>query len=342
MNNTKKASLLVSGMLTICAVPSFSQSKDGIPKEKKDTVNISKKAVAYAADKFAIVRPLNIEFVHNAPYKFTSEKGPNSIPESKVNKFTQANISANFNFLKRKNWLLGAAAGYRYVSLETDLTLPASAGIKTVNEDYHYLFSAVNFTYFSKLFNKRMIYTSSVLVDGSDQHFERVKGLLTGTMVLKANERTKLMVGMVVNIDPSAQTPFIPTFSYEHKFNNGLIADIVLPKSAYLRKYVLTNGRISLGTELNGTSFYVYDIDGTAQRFEYRQLDIHSGLMYEHIVAKHFVLTAKTGMKLTTSGRLFRKEDSFGDPVFQISPDPTFYVNVGVSFNPLSFLGKKN
>jgi hypothetical protein len=342
MNNTKERSLLVFGLLTIFSVPCFSQSKDNLLKEKRDTLNISKKAVAYAADKFTIVRPLNIEFAHAAPYKFTSEKGPNSIPESKVNRFTQAEISTNFSFIKRKTWLLGVAAGYRYASLEADLTLPALGGIKTVDEDYHYLFSAVNFTYFSKLFNKRTIYTSSVLVDGSDQHFERVKGLLTGTIVLKANERTKLMVGMVVNIDPSAQTPFIPTFSYEHKFNNGLIADIVLPKSAYLRKYVLTNGRISLGTELNGTSFYVYNIDGTAQRYEYRQLDINSGLMYEHIVANYFVVTAKTGMKWTTSGRLFRKEDSFGDPVFQISPDPTFYVNIGISFNPLSFLGKKN
>lgn len=341
MDNLKKTSFLLFNLLALCSAKCFSQQKDSLYRATSDSLTIRKKAVAYVADKFAFTRPLNIEFIQTAPYKFTSEKGPNAIPESKVNHIRQADISANFNFIKRKTWLLGATAGYRYTSLNTDLSLPTGA-IKTVDEDYHYLFSALTLTYFSKLFNKRTIYTSSISGDGSDRHFERVKGLLTATMVLKANQRTRLMVGMLVNIDPSAQTPFIPTFSYEHKFNNGLIADIVLPRNIYLRKYVFNNGRLSLGTELDRTSFYVYDLDGTSQRYEYRQLDLNSGLVYEHLLAKYFVLTAKTGMKLTTSGRLFRKEDSFGDPVFQTSPDPTFYVNLGVSFNPFSFLVRKN
>lgn len=213
--------------------------------------------------------------------------------------------------------------------------------IRTVEGDFHYFFSSLNFTYFSTLFNKRMVYTSSLQFDGSDKHVERVKGMLTGTMILKANQRTKLAVGLLVNIDPSAQTPILPTFSYEHKFNNGLVADIAFPRNIYLRKYVFGNGRVSLGSEIDRTSFYVYNIDSTSQRYEYRQLDINSGLVYEHLIAKYFVLTAKTGMRLTTTGRLFRKEDSFNSPVFKTSPDPTFYINVGVSFNPFSIIGKK-
>ncbi len=55
-----------------------------------------------------------------------------------------------------------------------------------------------------------------------------------------------------------------------------------------------------------------------------------------------FIITGKTGIKLTPfSGRLFRKEDNFNDAVFEITPDPVFYFNVGVSFNPFTFL-KKN
>ena len=46
-------------------------------------------------------------------------------------------------------------------------------------------------------------------------------------------------------------------------------------------------------------------------------------------------------MKLTPSGNLFRKEDSFKDAVYEIKPDPTFYFNLGVSFNPFTLLGKK-
>lgn len=334
-----KKAVLVLGVLFF-SVECFSQSRDTIPKATKDSVNIPKRTVAYTADKLAIVRPLNIEFSHTAPYNFSSKKGENALPEGRVNSFTQAKVSTNISFVKKKTWLLGATVGYRYTKLEADMTDPFTNHPKTVNSEFHYLFSSVNFSYFSTLFGKRMVYNSSLMVDGSDQHFERVRGMLSGVMVLKANKRTKMTLGVLVNIDPSVQTPVIPIFTYEHKFNNGLIADITLPKSLYLRKYVLTNGRISLGTEMDRTSFYLYNIDGTSQRYEYRQLDINSGVVYEHALGK-FVITAKTGMKLTPSGRLFRKEDSFNNPVFQTKPDPAFYFNIGVSFNPFTFIGKK-
>ncbi|MEL1242096.1 hypothetical protein [Flavobacterium flavipallidum] len=331
--------VLLLGVL-LFSVEGFSQKTDTISKSNKDSLNIPKRTIVYAADKLAIVRPLNIEFTHSAPYNFTSERGNTSLPESRVESFSQAKISANFNFIKRKTWLLGATLNYRYTSVEANMVDPFTENATTLDDDFHYLSSSLNFSYFSTLFKKRTIYSSSIIVDGSDQHFERVKGLLTGVIVLKANQKTKMTVGLLVNIDPSAQTPVVPIFTYEFKFNNGLIADITLPKSIYLRKNVFNAGRVSLGTELDRTSFYLYNIDGTSQRFEYRQLDINSGLIYEHAIGD-FVFTGKTGMKLTPSGRLFRKEDSFKEAVYEINPNTTFYFNLGVSFNPFTVLGKK-
>lgn len=338
MEMIKKAALILC--IVFSSVKGFSQTTDTIVKNKKDSINVPKRAIAYAADKFAIVRPLNIEFTHSSPYNFTSERANTSLPEGRVNDFSQAKISANFNFIKRKTWLLGTTLSYRYTSAEADMTDPFTEERKTIDNQFHYLSSSVNFSYFSTLFKKRTIYSSSIIVDGSDQHFERIKGLFTGVMVLKANQKTKMTVGLLVNIDPSAQTPVIPVFTYEHKFNNGLIADITLPKSIYLRKYVFNAGRVSLGTELDRTSFYLYNIDGTSQRYEYRQLDINSGLIYEHAIGD-FVFTGKTGMKFTPSGKLFRKEDSFNDAVYETKPESSFYFNVGVSFNPFTVLGKK-
>jgi hypothetical protein len=334
----KNAVVLVLGMLSISA-DSFSQTIDSIPKRTPDS--IPKRAVAYAADKFAIARPLNIEFTQAAPYNYTAKSGGKSFPQSKVTSFSQVKVSANVNFIKRKTWMLGATLGYRYTATDADVINPATSGIQTINDGFHYHFTSLNVAYFSTLFKKRTIYTSSIMVDGSDQHFERVKGIITGTMVLKANQRTKLMVGFMVNIDPSAQSPFIPTFTYEHKFNNGIIADIILPRSIYFRKYMSASGRLSFGTEMDRTSFYLYDVDGTSQKYEYRQMDVNSGLVYEQVIAKYFMLTAKTGMKLTPSGRIFKKEDSFGSPVFETKPDPAIYFNIGLSFNPFTIIGKK-
>lgn len=323
------------------AINSFSQTTDSIPKGKQDSLNFPKRVATFAADKFAITRPLNIEFTQTSPFNFKSEKDGSILPESRINRFQQVKVSANINLIKHKSWILGTTLGYRLTSAEAEIGNVGTSNIITSN-DFHYLFSSLNLTYFSSLFGKRMVYSTSVMVDGSEKHFERVRGLFTGTMVLKANQRTKMTAGLLVSIDPSAPTPFVPTFSYEHKFNNGLIADIVLPRSVYLRKFVFNrNGRISFGSELDRTAFYLYNLDGTNQKYEYGQLDINSGLTYEHAIGRHFMLTAKSGMKYTPSGRVFKKEDSFADPVYKITPDPVFYFNIGISFNPFSILGKK-
>src|SRR6266542_2383713 len=98
MGRIKKAAVLVAGIL-IVSVECFSQTRDSIPKRDQDS--ITKRSVAYAADKFAIARPLNIEFIHTAPYNYTAKKGDVSLPGSKVTGFSQVKVSANVSFIRR-------------------------------------------------------------------------------------------------------------------------------------------------------------------------------------------------------------------------------------------------
>lgn len=339
MEAIKRRVLVILGVLFF-SIQSFSQRNDTIPNEVKESQSRSRRAAAVAAEKFAITRPLNIEFTYSSPYNFTPEKDNNSLPESKMKRFSQARISTNINFIKKKNWLLGTTLGYRYTSIEADMAGTSLGKSVSVEKDFHYFHAGANFAYFSTLFNKRTVYTSSIIVDANEKFFGRVNALFTGTMMLKANERTRMSVGILVTTDPLSELPVIPTFSYEHKFSNGLVADIILPRSIYLRKHISTNGRISLGTELDRTFFYLNNIDATDQKYQYKQLGVNSGLVYEHVIANHFLVTAKTGMKYTPSGKLYIKQDS-SDPIYEIKPDPTFYFNIGVSFNPSSFFRKK-
>ncbi|MBF0650725.1 hypothetical protein IR083_18040 [Dysgonomonas sp. GY75] len=335
-----KRMVLVLGIL-IFSIQSFSQNNDSIPPMAKEGLNPSQRAAAIAAAKFTIARPLNIEFTQLMPYNFTLKDGNNSYPDSKVKGLAQAKINTNINIIQKKNWLFGTTLGYNYISVKADMTEPFSQTTKNVDNDFHYFHAAANVAYISTLFKKRTVFTSSIIVDGSEKHFERIRGLLSGTMVLKANERTKMSVGFVIPIDPLSEVPFIPTFSYEHKLRNGLIVDIILPKNLYLRKHVFSNGRLSLGAEMDGTTFYLYNIDGTDQKYQYRQLDINSGFVYEHLIANSFLITGKAGVRFTPSGRLFRKQDSYSDPVLKMSADPAFYFNIGISFSPSLLIGKK-
>lgn len=97
---------LVFGILLFSA-KGFSQEIDTL-KIRKDSVNVPKRTVAYATDKIAIARPLNIEFSLPAPYNFSSKRGNTPLQDGRVNDFTQLKVSANVNFLKKKHgcWVL--------------------------------------------------------------------------------------------------------------------------------------------------------------------------------------------------------------------------------------------
>lgn len=293
--------------------------------QKKDS--IPQKVVAFVTDKFPQTRDLNVEFTQLTPYKFSPELYDADLPENKIKNYQQVKANANVYFIKNRKWMLSTSLNYRFTHLESENEMP----LFNNEQNFHYHSEALSLTRFSKLFNKIAIYSATASVDGSEQHFERIRGMLTASLVLKATADTKMTVGIAVIIDPSSQVPAMPIFTYEHRFNNGWVADVILPKKVVMRKDVFKNGRLSLGTEMDGTNFYLYP-DG--KRYEFRQLEINSGAMYEHKLGNNLIGTLKAGLRATPSSRIFAKEDSFNDYIFDMNAKPSFYFNVGISYNP--------
>jgi len=297
--------------------------------QKKDS--IPQKVVAFVTDKFPQTRDLNIEFTQLTPYKFAPDLHGADLPENKIKNFRQVRANANIYFIKNRKWMFSTSLNYRFTHIETENEISQFSGSNYNEKNFHYHTESLSLTRFSKLFNKIAVYSATASVDGSEQHFERVRGMLTASLVLKANANTKMTVGVAAIIDPSAQVPAIPIFTYEHRFGNGWVADVILPRKIMMRKDIFQNGRLSLGTELDGTSFYLYP-DG--KRYEFRQLEINSGAMYEHKLGANFIGTLKTGLRATPSSRVFEKNESFNDYIFEANAKPSFYFNVGISYNP--------
>ncbi|MDP9961700.1 DUF6268 family outer membrane beta-barrel protein [Chryseobacterium lathyri] len=294
--------------------------------QKRDSIPL--KVRAFFADKFPQTRDLNIDYTLTTPFQFSSKLQGADLPDNKVKSFQQLKANANIYFVKKKSWLLSTSLNYRYSAFNTEALILPEMDAKN---DYHYHSESVNLSYFSKLFNKTAIYTASASVDGSEQHFERIRGLVTASIVLKATPKTKMLVGLAGFIDPSAQIPLLPVFTYENKFNSGWVLDILLPKKLLIRKDIFANGRISLGTEMDNTSFYIYR---NTRTYEFRQLEINSGVIYEHNLGSNFIGTLKTGIRAVPQARVFDKEESLKDYIFEASYKPSFYFNIGVSYNP--------
>ncbi|MBD3906089.1 DUF6268 family outer membrane beta-barrel protein [Chryseobacterium sp. Ch-15] len=325
---------LVLSIPLFCVNLYSGQEKDSL--KVKDSA-ISKKVAMAVTDRFPMARLINIEYTNSLPYTISSNYLGKDMGESKVNQLSQAKVSSTINLIRKKKWALSTTLNYNYISVNVDGTNFFNNSILNDHTiDFHYHTTSLTGTYYSKLFNKTVIYSGTATVDGSEKNFERVRGLVTATMVLKANAKTKMTVGIIGLIDPNAIVPSFLTFSYEHKFNNGLIIDAILPKWVYLRKNLKDYGRLSLGTELGGTMFYLYNND---RAFTFSQMDINSGVMYEHRLGNSFIASLKSGIRYSPTSRLLDKQANFKDFTLDSKPDPTFYFNIGISYNP--FKNKK-
>nr|WP_228084943.1 DUF6268 family outer membrane beta-barrel protein [Mucilaginibacter sp. JRF] len=297
--------------------------------------SIVKKVTRFAADKFTEQRPFSIDFKQYGNYNFSSNLRDRDLPDGEFSNWSQFTASANVNLLQNRHWLLQANGLYRYVSVKSSFSAATPGIQQNYNEGHHYHTEGLNLSYFSKLFGKTAIYTAGFALDGSEKRIERVRGIFSGVVILKANETTTMSVGLAGTTDPGAQIPLAPIFIYQHRFNDKLTADLTLPRYAYLRRQMSNNSRLSAGFDLDFyTTFFLYDRDAANTTYQYRQLDGNVGLVYEHILPGSITLTFKTGYRINPTVRVLEKNNSFSDYTWEGHTDPAPYVNIGLSFNP--------
>ncbi|WP_294184192.1 DUF6268 family outer membrane beta-barrel protein [uncultured Sphingobacterium sp.] len=311
----------------------YSQVIDSVSANKR------KKILSETLERFPINRPLNVEYMQLIPYSYSSELYGNEIPKTKVKSLSQINVYGSIPIIRKKKWSIGTSLKYQNLSGSVEETDPTNNLVVEKKESFHNFAASVNFTYYARLFNKSILLTASPIVDGGNEGFERITGIATATWIMKATATKRISLGAAGIIDPSAQIPAFLTFSYEQKFKNGYSLDLILPSRLMIRKEIFENGRISAGTEMGGLSFYLYNIDNSGKTYSYRQMFLNSGFTYEHNLGKTLIATFKTGVRNALTTRIVEKGGASRDYIFKSSQDPTFYFNIGVSFNPFR---KKN
>lgn len=342
MNTNKKTFLAILLMLLITSF-AYSQDNDSISEKQRLPESLRQKAVAFVAGELARTRPINIEFTSQLPSTYEVEPQTDALlPNGKIKSLNVLKTNLNYNFIRKQTWMLGASVEYKYFNMKTELNDPSNTSLKLINSNFHYHSSSLNFTYFSRLFGKTVVYGASASLDGGNKGFERVRGSVYGTMVLKANESTKIMAGAIVNIGPNSQLPALPMFTYEHKFGKDMTIDILLPKQVLLRKYFPGKSRLSIGAEMDQTDFFLYNVHSLNPNitYEWQQANANTGLIYEHLLGKYFIATFRAGAKIPFNGRFYEKNE-VKDPIFKISSQASLYFNIGISFNPFLMMGKR-
>lgn len=310
---------------------------------QESTDSLQQKATQGFKEKFPRTRILNFEYGQSLNRDFDSELLDKKIREGEIKSQRYFNASANIPIYKARKWMVTGSLDYQFNEFEfdnvktTDVTGFEQNGIV----DFHNFSTALSSTYFSSLFKKPVIYNASLIVDGSDDGLKRVKGLVGLSFILKRTERTKMTLGAFVFINPTSQIPFFPTFSYNHRFKNSKWeVDFILPQRLLFRRPIGKNGRLSLGSTFGSTGFYVnVDNSDFADVFEYSQLEIKSGIIYEHRFSHYLIGTFQGGLQNFISNRLTEKGEPTEDFIYKNSQDATGYFQIGISIDP--FAGKK-
>ena len=142
----------------------------------------------------------------------------------------------------------------------------------------------------------------------------------------------------MVNLDPSAPLPAFPIVTYEHKFeSNPWTFDFILPQRLFFKRPLLENGRISIGAEMGGDGFYIYPSQpGYKEVYEYRQLEIKSGITYEYDLGNGLFSTFKAGYSNVLKSKITERGSSTKDYVWKSEQDGTAYFSLGISYSPKS------
>lgn len=333
-----KNSLIFIAIFVITAFsPIFSQ-EEKITSQTTDS--IQEKAIQGIKEKFPRTRILNFEYDQSLNRDFESELLDQKFQEGKIKAQRNFNASANIPIYKTRKWGLTGSFNYQFNEFEFDdiETTDISVFEQNGTVDFHNFSVALSSTYFSTLFKKPVIYNASVIIDGNDEGVERLKGLVGISFILKRTELTTITLGAIAFLDPTSQIPFFPTFTYNHRFKNSKWElDFILPQRLLLRRLVGQNGRFSIGSTFGSTGFYVnVDSPNFVNVYEYSQLEVKSGVIYEHRFNNYLIGTFQGGLQNFISNRLTEKGEPNSDFIYSNDQGATGYFQVGVSIDPFA------
>jgi len=318
-------------------------STSAIAQKSQDSLR--QKAVKNLKEKFPETRLLNFEYNTSLDRNFSSDLFDQDFQEGDIKSQRNFMISTNIPVYKTRKWSFTTSMIYQFrefefENIENPSTSPFFERNGIVN--FHNFSTALSSTYFTFLFKKPVIFNASIIADANEENFGRIKGLIGFTFILKRTERTTITAGAIGFLDPSSQIPFTPTFSYNHRFKNSKWElDFILPQRLLIRKPIGNNGRLSFGSTLGSSAFYIDVKDQSyGSAFAYSQIELKSGIMYEHRLNDYLIGTFQGGLQNFISNRATEKGELTQDYTYKNKQDAAGYFQIGISIDP--FTKKKN
>ena len=305
--------------------------------------SLASESRAFAAKNISRYRTLNISYETKWAHDYTFALDGNEVEKGRKKDLHTLRFSTMIPVLKLRRMSLYAnfrGAHYLFDHYgEGDFSSQIFS-----NDHYNYYYGGFNGSYYMNLFNRPLIISAEVAIDGWDKGWGILQGRFSAVMMVKNKARTKFSAGLA-GMTLFSSIPVMPVFTFWHQFNNpNLSVDIILPSQMYLR-YQMSNQRISVGSSMSADGYYLRSsICGSQTTYYYSDAMLKPEIHYEYIINRHFYLSAHAGLAMVMKGGLYTKSrkgvrvkngdgKSETEPVVKQSHSPVPFFNVGVSYS---------
>lgn len=300
-----------------------------------------------AAKNFSRYRTVNVSYETKWAHDYSFSLDGKEVEKGRKKNLNTIRFSTMIPILKLRRVSLYTNLQYSDYKFD-NYSHAGKASVIFARKSYNYYSGGFNGSYYLSVWNRPLILSADIAVDGWDKGLEKLQGDFSAIMVVTNTRRTSFSTG-IMGMTLFSSIPIMPIIAYWHRFNNpNLSVDITMPSQFYLR-YQSGSQRISAGASMTADNFYLKSsIKGTPTVYYYSVAVLKPEINYEYIINKHFYLSAHAGVSMVMKGGLYTKNrkgikvktfDDNGqektdiDPIVKQSRSPIPFFNIGVSYS---------
>lgn len=299
------------------------------------------------AKNFSRYRTVNVSYETKWAHNYSFSLDGKNVENGRKKNLNTTRFSTMIPLLKLRKVSLYTNLQYSNYTFD-NYSRDGKASVIFAQRSYNYYSGGFNGSYYMSVWNRPLIISADIAVDGWDKGAGKLQGSLSAVMVVTNTRQTSFSAG-IMGMTLFSSIPIMPIIAYWHRFNNpDLSVDITMPSQFYLR-YQTNNQRISAGASMSADNFYLKSaVKGTPAVYYYSDAVLKPEINYEYIINKHFYLSAHVGVSMVMKGGLYTKNrkgvkvkttDSNGkektdiEPLLKQERSPIPFFNVGVSYS---------
>lgn len=284
---------------------------------------------------FPAIRTLSISYETNLSHEYSLKKDDNEIEKGKLKGLNTLRLSTTLPIIQKKKLSIFVNGKANMFFIDNDVYDSELTSLFD-NSSYNFYQLGLSANYRLKMFNRQAMLNATILGDAGNDCFGQIQGIISATVTIRQNPNTHLSLGLSA-LTLFNRIPAFVTLNYWHKFSDNFNVDISLPYHAFFRYRPLSKHRFSLGMSLLCDGFYIKNPDKYVlqDKVYYNKVMIDSEFVYEFIISKHFLLTAKTGTNIYFMNGIYKsnRKGIDGDPLIKMDSKKSAFFNVGLSYN---------